>query len=124
MKLELKHLAPYLPHGLKVVFESKGGRVLEILGLRKSNNSIFFSTENETLYINTFKPILFPLSEYYSEENRYGGYISFRDFKYEVINKRISLKVYEDLLKNKFDVFGLIDEGLAIPATEDFNPYK
>ena len=50
--------------------------------------------------------------------------IAFRDFKYEVVNKRISLKVYKDLLKNKFDVFGLIEAGLAEPVTEDFNPYK
>ena len=42
----------------------------------------------------------------------------------EVINKRISLKVYEHLLENKFDVFGLIDAGLAETVTEDFNTYK
>ena len=113
MKLEIKHLAVYLPYGLKYKDIPTGFNDLRNLNI----NTFNWCLENG-------KPILFPLSEYYSEENGYGGYIAFRDFKYEVINKRISLKVYEDLLKNKFDVFGLIDVGLAEPVTEDFNPYK
>ena len=126
MKLELKHLASYLPHGLNIK-DVKYGSVFEALHFITTPHqdfSLFKGNLDQLINDEYLKPILFPLSEYYSEENRYGGYIAFRDFKYEVINKRISLKVYEDLLKNKFDVFGLIDEGLAIPATEDFNPYK
>ena len=33
-------------------------------------------------------------------------------------------KQFQKLLEWKFDVFGLIDAGLAEPVMEDFNPYK
>ena len=33
-------------------------------------------------------------------------------------------KQFQKLLEWKFDVFGLIELGLAEPVTEDFNPYK
>ena len=33
-------------------------------------------------------------------------------------------KQFQKLLGWKFDVFGLIELGLAEPVTEDFNPYK
>ena len=33
-------------------------------------------------------------------------------------------KQFQKLLEWKFDVFGLIEAGLAEPVTEDFNPYK
>lgn len=32
--------------------------------------------------------------------------------------------VVDSLLKHKFDVFNLISQGLAVPVTNDFNPYK
>ena len=134
MKLELKHLASYLTYGLKVKHTTfyENGKTKTIIDDLQSLSKECASFEDWMDYYFydpldnecEVKPILFPLSEYYSEENGYGGYIAFRDFKYEVINKRISLKVYEDLLKNKFDVFGLIDAGLAEPVTENFNPYK
>lgn len=148
MKLELKHLASYLPYKLYILIKDdifieynefleeeqyveKG--IYKLNGITKGTSyleeGIFLSSTDKNIgdsfvekkYI---KPILFPLSKYYSEENGYGGYIAFKDFEYEVINKRISLKVYEDLLENKFDVFGLIEAGLAEPVTEEFNPYK
>ena len=126
MKLEIKYLAPYLPYGLNIK-DVKHGSIFEALNFITTPHqdfSLFKGNLDQLINDEYLKPILFPLSEYYSEENGYGGYIAFRDFKYEVINKRISLKVYEDLLKNKFDVFGLIEAGLAEPITEDFNPYK
>lgn len=133
MKLELKHLAPYLPYGFKFISEMDKPydefgevRVWTADGIIKLFGNFCLNTyENNDAYdINFSKPILLPLSKYYSEKNGYGGYIAFKDFNNEVINKRISLKVYEHLLENKFDVFGLIDAGLAEPVTEDFNPYK
>ena len=35
-----------------------------------------------------------------------------------------SFELFQKLFEWKFDVFGLIDAGLAEPVTEDFNPYK
>ena len=126
MKLEIRHLTSYLPYGLNIK-DVKHGSVFEALHFITTPHqdfSLFKGNLDQLINDKYLKPILFPLSEYYSEKNGYGGYIAFRDFKYEVVNKRISLKVYKDLLKNKFDVFGLIEAGLAEPVTEDFNPYK
>lgn len=120
MKLEPKHLAPYLPYEMVFVIDmykfTEGNCKPEIRQFTMGNDL--------SMCLNYGTPILFPLSKYYSEKNGYGGYIAFKDFKNEVINKRISLKVYENLLENKFDVFGLIDSGLAEAVTKDFNPYK
>lgn len=43
------------------------------------------------------------------------------DDSYEVA---MPYSIYEKLFEWRFDVFKLINRGLAIPITEDFNPYK
>ena len=56
--------------------------------------------------------------------SNYGGFqaIDTDEYKnYTVINQ---LELLMKLFEWKFDVFGLIDAGLAEPVTEDFNPYK
>lgn len=69
-KLTIDELAPYLPYGLKVIFESKGGRTFELEGLRLNSlkspintESFFISSNNATYFIGDFKPILRPLSD-------------------------------------------------------------
>jgi hypothetical protein len=37
---------------------------------------------------------------------------------------QISVKTYNVLVANFVDVFDLIPNNLAVPVTEDFNPYK
>jgi hypothetical protein len=69
MNLELKHLAPYLPYGLKMIFQGQKGRILQVTGLRvagineKLAGLIYFSSTAETLSVKSFMPILRPLSE-------------------------------------------------------------
>ena len=56
--------------------------------------------------------------------SNYGGFqaIDTDEYKnYTVINQ---LELLMKLFEWKFDVFGLIELGLAEPVTEDFNPYK
>jgi hypothetical protein len=114
MKLELKHLAPYLPYGLKIKTKH-GFDTMETLNgwLVNGDHEESYCYEdhpNETL---EFKPILRPLSDL-TEEHANNCNYSYRDFKWEIINKNVSVNIWNDLLSNHYDVFGLIDAGLAI----------
>ena len=180
MKLELKHLASYLPYELKG-FCTDDLQGVEIMnGLQKiSDSCIEVISDKEPMDLVYFKPILFPLSSLTKEitingesfvpvknlfelhhcgmrlEERlkcfsfnknkieyddfncaitdgvymfgysnYGGFqaIDTDEYKnYTVINQ---LELLMKLFEWKFDVFELIEAGLAEPVTEDFNPYK
>ena len=180
MKLEIKHLASYLPYGLKG-FCTDDLQGVEIMnGLQKiSDSHIEVISDKEPMDLVYFKPILFPLSSLTKEitindesfvpvknlfelhhcgmrlEERlkcfsfnknkieyddfncaitdgvymfgysnYGGFqaIDTDEYKnYTVINQ---LELLMKLFEWKFDVFELIEAGLAEPVTEDFNPYK
>ena len=102
MKLELKHLAPYLPYGLEIINNVDKKRELTIEYLNYWNES--------TIEI---KPILRPLSDYTEDYANFWNY-SFRDFKWEIKNKQVSVLCWQDLLSKHYDVFGLIEAGLAI----------
>lgn len=124
MKLELKHLAPYLPYGLKNQRAFHKPKVIDgIVG-----NQVYFG--DTILFINQIQPILRPLSDLTnvildSEMRKLGHsshidwvtierehWISFygrckwlNDIPYVIINF---------LFENHYDVFGLIDKRLAI----------
>ena len=121
MKLELKHLAPYLPYGLQITVVN---RKLE-LGTHHSDKTIHIDmvVRKESLY----KPILRPLSDLTKEIVHNGEKF--------VPNKRLdwALAIVENMVEQgnitgyglswdlwqllfewHFDVFGLIDKGLAI----------
>ena len=188
MKLELKHLAPYLPYEFKFISEMDKPydefgevRVWTADGIIKlfGNFCLITSENNDAYDINFSKPILFPLSSLTKEITINGknfmpiknlfelhhcgmrikerlqcfsfnknkikyddfncaitdgvnmfGYSNYGGFKaidideyrdYTVINQ---LELLMKLFEWKFDVFGLIEAGLAEPVTEEFNPYK
>ena len=85
-----------------------------------------------------FKPYLRPLSSMTDEEDRKRIFLgiwrssrakgcevtriapdSFEDYSSQPFQKALDF-----LLKNHFDIFGLIPKGLAIAVTEENNPYK
>ena len=99
MELEIKHLSPYLPYDLQCIGY---GRKLRL------NGQMLGAVDRLIV-----KPILRPLSDLTEEYSNACNY-SHKDFKWEIINKNISVLVWDSLLKNHFDVFGLIDAGLAI----------
>jgi hypothetical protein len=128
MKLEIKHLAPYLPYGLKAKFQAKNKKtcrkyVIGTISVIYSDCSICcYDTVNATP--DQFKPILRPLSDYADIDSDalcdincdMSDQIQISEFA----NKRISLSAisvgaFEILVSNHVDVFGLIDEGLALP---------
>jgi hypothetical protein len=141
MKLKLKHLAPYLPYGLKCsanngcfVNHSLSGLINEI--------AVFdFENGEQDFRLGDFKPILKPLSDLTPYENgeldgmgetndlilirlvestsqHCDAYDEWRDSYFDnPIQERIlqaPYEVFDELTKQHFDVFGLIDAGLAI----------
>jgi hypothetical protein len=141
MKLELKHLAPYLPYGLKcksttILFGEEDNGVYE-MGLISMRGVLK----------GTGKPILRPLSDLTKEEYHLkikswfinhaendvkittydnGNYIGLTatykmmgDVFTDIIINSGGINdtdywLVQNLLKNHFDVFGLIEKGLAI----------
>jgi hypothetical protein len=151
-KLELKEIVGYLPYGLKMV--SSANYVHELLGIDKLmdltllvNGEERWNGENHidyNVYYNDkieFKPILQPLSNFESENiddiKEYlgiGQWCDHYDYYFhawfddaESVNKLVLQAPYEVMeffFLNHYDVFGLIEKGLAIAVTEDFNPYS
>ena len=133
MKLELKHLAPYLPYGLKVFVEDGINAVEEVLGMWQHS----CITEVEDTDFELLKPILRPLSDLTKEIEHNGEKfvpiqkISFVDGEFYLdevddiiyFNDTCGLDAYEvtrcyslieKLFEWHFDVFDLLSKNLAI----------
>lgn len=129
-KLELKDLAPYLPYGLKI--RSSEG-MTEILGYEWVNGKIIYQLDTDDdsgdfAFDDPIKPILRPLSDLTKEIEIDGEklvpmkWFSESEYYKRGLNQSISnwqhLKnhyfTYNLLFKWHFDVFGLIEKGLAI----------
>jgi len=122
-KLELKHLAPYLPYGLKV-----GKHFENEFFSEEMDVSTMMSLFNDTRK----KPILRPLidltvcgnSENIFKDLSDKAYLKgMSDENWDDFCSQIRMEkgydliphwIYQDLIKNHFDVFGLIEKGLAI----------
>ena len=128
MKLELKHLAPYLPYGLNYQRINRFGEIETELLEGKSLNDF---------YVKDIKPILRPLSdltEALKDIYRFASNVEIKQYDYvlyvdyylmdEKFNDNIYRRpfnfdgcpqgIYKQLIEHHFDVFGLIDKGLAI----------
>ena len=133
-KLELKHLAPYLPYGLKGKFKLSDVIHLSI-GQSDEIREKYLTVTNVDFFLRYCKPILRPLTDLMNpikykdlesisymellyavyEDSQYislsghGLYSRLQEdclqFSYPVINK---------LIEWHFDVFGLIEKDLAI----------
>lgn len=93
-KLEMKHLINYLPYELKILDFIRGGNsILDDTYILKNNNihrCLTFMNKTE-------KPILRPLKDIDNDE--------FKDIK--ITNQSVLFKLH-------FDVYNLIEKGLAI----------
>lgn len=120
-KLELKHLAPYLPYKVGIeIFNYKR----DYVGVRYSTINGFYMIKDE-VHVNyvggstgksftEFKPILRPLSDIDDDLFEEIGFADEEDFKESVENGDILYNNQIKLISMHFDVFGLIDAGLAI----------
>ena len=140
MKLEIKYLASYLPYGLNIK-DVKHGSVFEALHFITTPNqdfSLFKGNFDQLINDKYLKPVLFPLSSLTKEITINGK--NFMPKKLILDSAKFHSEVpicvidndyrlwnvfeYEILLSLKFDIYNLIEKGLAEPVTEDFNPYK
>jgi hypothetical protein len=125
MKLELKHLAPYLPYRLKILDE-KSEPSDNVFTLESVNiyESVSDTEGNIDIPFIEIKPILRPLSDIYSQQLLLKHFFNkekkgvlkeiqmISELKYDPME--CSYKVIEMLFSEHFDVFGLIEQGLAI----------
>lgn len=139
-KIELKHIAPYLPYGLKgkimngrYYYASNTGLVKALQYKCILSDHIVRVEEwnpdetemlNEDVYVHRdrFKPILRPLSYLTKEELRSAGFDSHIDYlthehqanpeKFQV--KKAPYEMVQYLISKHYDIVGLIESGLAI----------
>jgi len=128
-KLELHHLAPYLPYGLRVI---KGNGFTEMLSAYNDGKDYISVLQ---VVRGMGKPLLVPVSELnasnqdfvdicewlYGQERDnfdgiYGVFGWFDIKKDDLLN--LPYKVVNKLFEYHFDVFGLIEKSLAINKLE------
>ena len=133
-ELLLRYISMALPYGVVIKITSDGG-MLEVSHNMRLDAELLadlLHTEDD------FKPYLRPMSSMTDEENKkriqLGIWRSSQTNGYEVT--RISPDIPECynsqafqnalgfLLREHFDIFGLIPKGLAIEVTGENNPYK
>ncbi len=134
MKLEIKHIAPYLPYGLKIELKKNTyPKTTEIVDLEFEHLKYLVKSLNHTI-----KPLLRPLSYIDAEliDKKEGFKFRLKDCFCngldiecnELIKKiktntlytpwtfvlRSSYLLVQNLLEHHFDIYGLIEKGLAI----------
>lgn len=128
MKLELKHLAGYLPYSLNCLVQGEGKKVFDMQGITDLTDVDLHEigrTVSEQYDIEDVFPILRPLSdldihELRSNENYPDLEISQGSidklFKIEIGNdlQCFDISIFEYLFEKHFDIYGLIENGLAI----------
>lgn len=117
MKLELKHLAPYLPYGLKVKDKRHEKRLIYDLDALRSNSDypVRMTCESEKPYgamLSETLPILRPLSDLYKQIEWEDGTYAMTDSIFDVADDCYATT--QSYIERHFDVFGLIEKGLAI----------
>ena len=134
--LSAVHLAPYLPYKLKCEVTDRGKKTIDIMFCVYDNGECSFANIVESNKgFSEVKPILRPMTmldgKTWNYENIPVNFLrllgitasehgySLREAEEMVYNRRfepikIPYILFEQLLKFHFDVFGLIDKGLAI----------
>ena len=126
MKLETKHLAAYLPYELEV-FNKFYSNIETLVAINTSGTLFTDNFFKEWLHVNNYKPILRPLSQLTQEIEHNGKKFVPKDLLIswnigiynsdEGINLYFDEVCYEDiqkLLEWHFDIFGLLENNLAI----------
>lgn len=134
--LSAVHLAPYLPYKLKCEVTDRGKKTIDIMFCVYDNGECSFANIVESNKgFSEVKPILRPMTmldgKTWNYENIPVNFLrllgvtasehgySLREAEEMVYNRRsepfkIPYILFEQLLKFHFDVFGLIDKGLAV----------
>lgn len=118
MKLELKHLAPYLPYGLVCELKDQGKTTrAKLSGAYIDNSYAFFDTVESEHGYDSIKPVLKPMKDADEFLQKEYGVFAYNGFsKFSLNNSPFG--AVQVLLKHHFDVFGLIPKGLAIDMND------
>lgn len=111
MKLQLKHLAPYLPYRLKYPVILDEIRIMEI-SLGNINNIIkAVNLQEESI---EYKPILRPLRDLTKEEIIKLGYSGMHTLELAIQYDDLHYRDVRFFNENHYDYQGLIEKNLAI----------
>ena len=134
MNLELKHIIPYLPYNLKVNFtiNSKTYKNTTLTGVRHNSfNDLIPEFDYFGYFPDRYFPLLIPLSKFENEDldkvhefigigkwcEAYDQYFDIWFDNTPNIHKLVlqaPYEIFQYFLSEHYDVFGLIDNGLAI----------
>ena len=127
MKLELKHLAPYLPFKMKYK-NTKNDKIYTMRSLSSEINMVDFGW-GDAMEFNEVIPILKPMCDIlkpidYDERNiSYASELKLynsADKDYAItMTLGLDFDVIIQLIQWNFDVFGLISKGLAIDINDE-----
>ncbi len=121
MKLESKHLYPYGPYDLTVMVPDEDGPcVVEAI----NKQCIFIDSGCDYTY-DQIKLVLHPLSDLTNHAAKVWGYAGAKHdpihyLLKDINNRYVEVHIWQELLEGHYDVFGLIEKGLAI----DINKIK
>lgn len=121
-KLTMEHLSCYQPHKLQCqVTDGKITKVATLNGLYDDGSCVFYDLVESEKGFKDVKPLLLPLSELTKVQFTEMGWVnepngcSFTDLIIEYAdNEKLDMKDVKYLCQQHFDVFGLIEAGLAL----------
>lgn len=119
--LSLKHFTSY--ENLEVIVQGHGIKEKDfVCGILTLPDEIVVLGDNEDYYIGQeneieIKLLLRPLSKVKDGMIAYYGYPNREMFEEDVRNKTVSVLIWNELLDNHYDLFGLLEKGSAIEKT-------
>jgi hypothetical protein len=126
MKLELKYLVPYSIYGLTGLWVNGKNRIYKVTNICVSRDgNISFGHSLKTRYkheinrpLSEFKPLLIPMWELTDAFVRQFDWAYAVNVINHVKNNSIDIKTWHALVAEHYDVFGLIEQGLALNKLE------
>lgn len=111
-ELLLKDLCSRLPYGVKGNYQNSDDELL-----RKITITYRYLEPNGMVMTGDIKPYLFPLSNMTEEQSMEFALLQVNTHKDGFLYVCDCANMMKWLLKNHFDIYGLIEKGLAIDAT-------
>ena len=111
-ELLLKDLCSRLPYGIKGNYQNSDDELL-----RKVTIMYRYLEPNGMVMTGDIKPYLFPLSSMTEEQSMEFALLQVNTHKDGFLYVCDCANMMKWLLKNHFDIYGLIEKGLAIDAT-------
>jgi hypothetical protein len=120
-ELTIEHLAAYLPYGVKMRYIERGkiistGVIRSIIHNEGDTHptKVCINYQGDE-HIWMFKPLLRPLSQFTKDDLLNMGRTGYDDYIERIKSGRIPYDEMQILLSQHWDVFGLIESGLAEP---------